>query len=255
MTKAFVSRRRLPVDTARPDHPMRGARKLLVTLVVLVALAVAVSAQAATTQSAGSTTQIWATVGWKDGGHVYLDWHSETYVPGWKAGVLSVEVATSPQVGSDGFYAENLVDYGYIDSYANPGRWVSSWKLDPGTYYVLIQYQFAGPDYQWESKWSSSGPRTITIPAPLPPPPPPVVTPPVNDGSWDTCANAIRIAKSFFGSHGKWKGCRYLGAHAWQPTVRRHVSKRWDVIKAINVYVTGRNQGDAVVAGQRRVRR
>ena len=248
MTKDLVTRHQpARQDHRSPHRPMRRARKLLVTLVALAALAVAGSAQAAATAQTG-TTQIWSSVGWKDGGHVYVNWHSENYDPGWRSGVLSVEVADSPAMGSDGFYTENLIDYGYVDSFANPGQWVSSYKLDPGTYYVLVKYQFEGPDYYWEAKYGAGGPRTIVIPSP-PPPPPPI------DESWDTCANAIRIGKSFFGSQGKWKGCRYLGANAWQPTVRRHVSKRWDVIKAINVYATGRNQGDAVIASQRRVRR
>ena len=63
-----------------------------------------------------------------------------------KADGIAVSVAKKPDRATDGsFLSENVTSGGYLtDAEIQSGRWLSSYQLDPGTYWLLLQ---AFPDF------------------------------------------------------------------------------------------------------------
>ena len=170
--------------------------------------------------------------GQKDGGHPWVTWYADIGDYWNKAGLLSVAVATSPGFSeAEGFYQESIVDYGYLDSYANPGEWVSSWKLEPGTYYVAVLMQWERntyDDWDWTSRWVKADyPITVS---------PPAVT-------WNTCSNAIWVAKDQWNLGRGTTSCKPLTGN-FQVT-HRFKNKGHKQTYVFSVRLTGHHSGTA----------
>lgn len=90
----------------------------------------------AVASAASAAPPVITTVG-QQSGHPWASWTLPTGVES-----AVVEVATSPSVGTDGyFFSENVADFDTADS--SQTYWLSSDKLDPGTYYLHV----GGIDY------------------------------------------------------------------------------------------------------------
>ena len=131
-------------------------RRLVIAALVVAVAALAIAGQASAATAApqegrsqqGSGTYTDWYYGQQDGGHVSVNW-ATTFGGGYwnKGGVMAVAVSNSPAWSTDdGFYDENIVDFAFIDSWANPGQWISSYKLAPGTYYVAVFLQWGEGD-------------------------------------------------------------------------------------------------------------
>ncbi len=98
-----------------------------------------------------------------DGDHPSLTW---SFAPG--ICVSAVEIATSPAMGSDGFYTENLVLFeAFSPDRCSPGRWVSSDPLDPGSYYAHAEIVSFDPEIgEGCCDWRWVGLTSFGVPCP-----------------------------------------------------------------------------------------
>ena len=219
-------------------------RKILVIIAALAAvLAVANTASAASASGSQSKasrsaqgftdTYLYVSAGQQDNGHAWVDWHADIGNYWNKAGVLLVEVATSPQFSeSEGFYEENIVDDAYLDSYANPGSWLSSLKLPPDDYYVAALLQWERntyDDFDWTDRWVTRPDMSFTV-----------ATPAI---TWNTCSNAIWVTNDQWDLKNGHFSCRKQPGK-FQVTYRfkTHGQKQAHIF---GVRLTGQHEGTA----------
>ena len=180
----------------------RTMLKLLLTLTMALVAAVAIAGPA----SAGTVQ-----VGVKDGNHTYVRWNLDGGDTPFSAStrVSTVEIATTPASGSDGFYSENTVVWDLIDSGARQGEWVSSYPLDPGTYYLHLQYERSTDYHTWYGSTHS-----FTVPRPV------LTGPP----AWSSCATAKNLWLSDGGLH--WQGRKATCVRSGDYTFRLEIRYR-----------------------------
>jgi hypothetical protein len=95
--------------------------------------------------------------------HPWAEW---TLTPGSEA--ATVQVADSPEVGTDGyFWEENVVEFDVLEP--TQTRWLSSSRLDPGTYYLHVSSFTPGCLECRVREWSNVLQLVVTAPPPPPP--------------------------------------------------------------------------------------
>ncbi len=89
---------------------------------------------------------------------------------------MSVDVATSPEVATDGqFLDENIADSDYLtDNEIQSGHWLAQDQIDPGTYYVMLDasadpIQCTRPDFSTDPSCAdgTSNIRRVKVPTPV----------------------------------------------------------------------------------------